>query len=404
MPINLFMVHLLHFQQINSIQTVYSHVSETNPENEKLVFWMPMFTMLSPPITAIAAGFLIPWLIETFIAACFLFFVIAVLLSDPVIRNTCLQELLPAIISAYYSTIRSCEMPPLWLRTCYRWARVKSQEYVPSLQLYEGLLHWLEKFYQGIQATLLALQGQNEVFLTKTSLCISQNINKIKAWVSDWVISICLWALKKQTWGAHHAVEDVRDTLSLLPLNGEYRLQLPTTEIPGVLDAATIHKAYHVLIASSLTFRQLTSAMRSAVLSKIVQEILNYDSAPGCIWSTKNPFTLAAQIIQCQLNADWFEKSIHFQLADAEIKCEGNASDTTATFIFLVFLIHCGFPTSTGARPGATNPADESVNMIREATASEASPVMTSSMPTSQRIRTSVLPGHSRQWHAVTRE
>jgi hypothetical protein len=352
----------------------------------------------------VKTGFLVVVQIETLILVYLLISTIAELTTVFTIGDTHLWEAFSQLLSTYLSTTVSSNRILCWLKSSYRRAQARSQAHLSSLCTYQYLLQWLKRSCQSSRARSLEGRTQARTLLTKASLCITQNINSVRSWVSHLVILICLWTLKRQNWKIYGVIEDDQSALSNLQLADEHQPQIPTTEIQGVLNTATLHKAYYILLSSSLNFCQMEPAIRIAIIFRIAHDIISYDNAMGYIWSPTNTFVLAAQIIQFHLNADWFDRSIQLQLADTGIKLGGDDTDVTAAFISIVFLISCGSPALEGFELGATDLAKEPRNTSRKAMFGVSDPAVSSPLPTSWRTRHTLLPGYSRQWHAMNRE
>lgn len=184
---------------------------------------------------------------------------------------------------------------------------------------------------------------------------------------------------------------------------GHY-LRIPTTEIVGVLSTITIDRAYESLLSSSLTSCQLAPAVRRTIIGRVVNYILAYDNTMGHISSSTDTFALAGRIIQYQLNADWFERPIRFQLGDTQVKAGVGDKDTMAIFILNVFMISCGLPNPRAIAVGATDSTTGPIGTGNYATVTVSPPAMSSVYPASQRLRTGLSSGDSRQWHADIRE
>lgn len=159
-----------------------------------------------------------------------------------------------------------------------------------------------------------------------------------------------------------------------------------------------------MLITTSLTFCQLEPTKRNTIVHRIASDILAYDADTGHVPLPIDTFGLAGKIIQHQLGADWFERSIQSQLEDTRVKIGLDDSDMMSAFICIVFVISCGLPKHTGVLFCTTDLANEPVSICHNAAVSVASHARSPPYSTSQRTRNSLMPGYSRQWHAEIRQ
>lgn len=300
--------------------------------------------MSSLQVTIVEAVFSAMWLIETFILMSILFFIIDELCNITSAKSF-VSKLLVTTLDAHVSVLRLYHVLNIQLRSGCASIVLVLQTCLSIKNLHKSCIRNLEPCCQVIKAKSQKVQRLSIFFSISCFYCVHQSVYHLTSWASGLPARLCQ---RRSATATHHTQQPDGDdddkALPDLQFAHEHYIQVPTTHIEGVFSTATLHKAYSILLASSVRFYHLKPATRSAIICRIAHDIVNYSNDVGHIWSMRSTFALAAQVLRYQFDADWFERSLQLQAAGSDSSLVNEDSDIMATFIAIVFVVTCGLP------------------------------------------------------------
>lgn len=126
----------------------------------------------------------------------------------------------------------------------------------------------------------------------------------------------------------------------------EMEIHIPTTDRRARLGIRALAQAYDMLLKSSEVFGQLNNQQKVDVIKHIAKDIIDFEKGAGHVYASRNAFFIVAQMIefQCGTNRDHFELFARLKIGRVGPGAKEEERSIFAVFIYLVFMVTCGFP------------------------------------------------------------
>lgn len=272
--------------------------------------------------------------------------------------------------------------------------------------VHRRILNQFEARSQYVRQKCRSISGHTSLLYAKRIHSIHKHVNHTTTRILDSTYKIYQSVLVNAIHPREQEDKGKAENLSNLHLANEYHLLIPTTCTNATLNTAVLHKAYSLLTAVSVQFCQLGCIQRCAAVRRIAQEIIVYSDAMGHVWSMENTFKQAAQLLQSQSHADWFERFLGLQTMEFDSVSGEEETDFMANFIAIVFFLTCGFPAPARIAANAINHTKAEIVEIGHQLEKVDGGCHTSSSFASylRETRSKSQPGYTKQWHTLLQE